>query len=170
VQVQGVEADFALLLFDGFILRASAAFADGENTDYTLGPCPLEAQTAATVACNLSGSRLAGLSRWSGTLGFDYTAPLRSGELVVHADSSFRSDYNSDTSASQYTQIAGYGLTNAKIGYHFGDDWEVDLFARNLFDAEYITALTIQTGNSGLILGQPGEPRIAGLTVRHRLR
>jgi iron complex outermembrane receptor protein len=170
VQVQGVEADFALQVFDTFVLRASLAFADGKNTDYMLGPCPLEVQTAATVACNLSGSRLAGLSRLSGTLGFDYTRPIHSGNLVVHADSSLRSDYNSDTSASQYTRIAGYGLTNAKIGYHVGANWEVALFARNLFDAEYVTALTLQTGNSGLILGQPGEPRVVGVTVRHTLR
>ena len=47
-----------------------------------------------------------------------------------------------------------------------GDGWEVGLFARNLFDADYLSALTIQTGNSGLILGQPGDPRMVGVTVR----
>ena len=35
----------------------------------------------------------------------------------------------------------------------------------NLFDEDYITALTIQTGNSGLILGQPSDPRLVGVTV-----
>jgi iron complex outermembrane receptor protein len=40
------------------------------------------------------------------------------------------------------------------------------VFARNLLDEEYITALTIQTGNSGLILGQPGDSRTVGLTFR----
>jgi iron complex outermembrane receptor protein len=45
---------------------------------------------------------------------------------------------------------------------------EVDVFARNLFDSDYITALTIQTGSSGLILGQPSDPRMAGVTVRAR--
>jgi hypothetical protein len=34
------------------------------------------------------------------------------------------------------------------------------------FDEDYITALTIQTGNSGLILGQPSDPRLLGVTVR----
>jgi iron complex outermembrane receptor protein len=169
VQVQGAEVDFAAVLFDGFVLRASAAYADGEHTDYLAGPCPLEVQTAATVACNLSGTPLAGLSKRSATLGFDYTVPVGNGSLVAHADSSFRSGYNSDTSNSLYTKIAGYGVTNARIGYHV-NHWEIDLFARNLFDAEYITALTIQTGNSGLILGQPGDPRIVGVTVRHTLR
>ena len=40
------------------------------------------------------------------------------------------------------------------------------VFARNLFDKDYLTALTIQTGNSGLTLGQPSDPRIVGVTVR----
>jgi hypothetical protein len=38
----------------------------------------------------------------------------------------------------------------------------------NVFGSDYITALTIQTGNSGLILGQPSDPRIWGVTLRAR--
>ena len=166
VRVRGVEGDFAALLFTGFTVRASVAYADGENTDYPAGPCPLEVQTAATVACDLTGVPLAGLSDWAGTLGFNYELPLGTGALLVHADSSWRSGYNSDTSASRYTQIDGYNVTNASVGYRFKGNWEVDVFARNLFDSDYITALTIQTGNSGLILGQPSDPRMVGVTVR----
>ncbi len=168
VRVRGVEADFAALVFAGFTLRASVAYADGENTDYPAGPCPLEVQTAATVACDLTGVPLAGLSDWAGTLGFDYEMPLGTGAFVVRADSSWRSGYYSDTSASRYTWIDGYNVTNASLGYRFRTGWEVDVFARNLFDSDYITALTIQTGNSGLILGQPSDPRMVGVTVRTR--
>lgn len=166
VRVQGVEADFGALLFKGFTVRASLAYADGKNTDYPAGPCPLEVQTAATVACNLTGVKLAGLSEWVGTLGLDYQLPVASGDLLFHVDSMTRSGYNSDTSASRYTQIGGYNVTNASVGYRFASGWEVDVFARNVFDKDYITALTIQTGNSGLILGQPSDPRIVGVTVR----
>lgn len=166
VRVQGAEADFAARLFRGFTLRASAAYADGKNTDYPAGPCPLEVQTAATVACNLTGVRLAGLSKWVGTLGIDYQRPLGAGALLLHTDSSIRSGYNTDATASQYTEIGGYSVTNASIGYRFDSGWEAAVFARNLFDKDYITALTIQTGNSGLILGQPSDPRIVGVTLR----
>ena len=38
---------------------------------------------------------------------------------------------------------------------------QVDVLARNLFDKDYLTALTVQTGNSALILGQPSDPRIS---------
>ncbi|MCX7069652.1 MAG: TonB-dependent receptor [Gammaproteobacteria bacterium] len=168
VRVQGVEADVAAVLFRGFRLRASLAYADGENTDYPAGPCPLEVQTAATVACNLTGVKLAGLSKWVGTIGFDYTQAAGPGAAVIHVDSIARSGYNSDTSASQFTEISGYTVVNASLGYRFRSGWEFDVFARNLFDHDYITALTVQTGNSGLILGQPSDPRIVGGTVRVR--
>jgi len=167
VRVQGMEADIAALLFTGFTLRASVAYADGENTDYPAGPCPLEVQTAATVACNLTGAPLAGLSEWAGMLGFDYHLPLGDGALLVHLDSSWRSGYYSDTSVSQYTWINGFNVTNASVGYRFEGGWEALFFARNLFDEDYITALTIQTGNSGLILGQPSDPRTVGVTFRY---
>src|SRR5262249_28614332 len=156
------------LVFTGFTLRASFAYADGKNTDYPAGPCPLEVQTAATVACDLTGVRLAGLSKWAGTLGIDYGQPLGMGTPLVHAESSTRSGYNSDTSASQYTEIGGYTVTNASVGYRFTNGLEGYVFARNLFDRDYITALTIQTGNSGLILGQPSDPRTVGVTLRAR--
>jgi iron complex outermembrane receptor protein len=168
VRVRGFEGDFAAVVLKGLTLRASFAYGDGKNTDYPAGPCPLEVQTAATVACNLTGVKLAGLSRWVGSLGVDYEYAYGQGTFVFHSDTSTRSDYNSDTSASQYTVIDGYTVTNTSIGLRWPSGFEADLFARNVFDRDYITALTIQTGNSGLILGQPSDPRMVGVTLRAR--
>ena len=63
-----------------------------------------------------------------------------------------------------------YVVTNARVGYHSNKGRESNLFARNLFDADYITALKIRTGNSGLILGQPSEPMVVGVTIKQTLR
>lgn len=92
--------------------------------------------------------------------------PLGDGALLIHSDTSARSAYNSDASMSRYTRIEGFRVTNARIGYRFDAGWEVAVFVRNLFDEDYIQALTIQTGNSGLILGQPSDPPLVGVTVR----
>jgi iron complex outermembrane receptor protein len=196
VRVQGAEADFAARVFRGLTLRASLAYADGEYRDYPQGPCPLEWQNPnATGGCQpfapppslanqtsnprgnpdipgayvLTGLPLAGLSKWVGSLGADFRSPLGAGELLLHADWNTRSGYNSDTTNSIYTRLGGYGVVNASVGYQFKGDWEIDVFARNLLDKDYVTALTIQTGNSGLILGQPGDPRLVGLQIRARL-
>ena len=168
VRVQGAEADLVAALAPGLTLRLSAAYADGRNTDYPAGPCPLELQTASTAACDLTGAPLAGLSRWSGSLGIDYRRAIGRGEGWLNVETSARSGYFSDTSVSQYTWIDGHALVNASLGYRFRGGRELELFARNLFDADYLTALTIQTGNSGLILGQPGDPRLVGATARVR--
>ncbi len=50
----------------------------------------------------------------------------------------------------------------------FEKGWQIDVFARNLLDKDYITALTVQSGNSGLILGQPSDPRLVGLRIQAR--
>ena len=169
VIVKGFELDATAEITPGLDLRASTAFADGKYADYPAGPCPLERQTSATAACNLTGQRLAGLPRWSTTIGGDYTIALTSSaSLALHVDTSFRSGYNGEPSLSRFTTIDGYSITNASIGVRSGQGWEIALFARNLFDANYIQNVTVQAGNSGLILGNPSDPRIIGITFRAR--
>jgi iron complex outermembrane receptor protein len=96
----------------------------------------------------------------------DYRRRLGRGEFTIRTDTNYRDSYNSDTSGSKYTVIDGFSVTNLSVGYRFARSWEVEAFARNVFDEEYVTALTIQTGNSGLILGQAGEPRTLGVAFR----
>ena len=40
------------------------------------------------------------------------------------------------------------------------------VWVRNLFDENYMQNLTVQAGNSGLILGTPSDPRTIGVTLR----
>lgn len=171
VRVRGFEADGVAALFKGNQLRGSLSFADGVYADYRQGPCPLERQGTATAACDLTGRRLAGLPRWSVTVGFEQVVPVggRGLELVLYGDSSWRSGFYGDPTLSQFTWIDGYNVTNASVALRTARGWELALFARNLFDSRYLTNLTIQAGNSGLILGLPGDPRLVGVTARVRL-
>lgn len=169
VTVKGVEGDAVAQPWRGLTLRGSFVYAHGEYTDYPSGPCPLEQQSSATTACDLTGRRLVGLPRWSVSAGVDYEHGVGGGaSLFVHADSNWRTGYYGDPSLSRYTWIDGYNLTNASIGYRSGRHWEVAVFARNLLDADYIQNVTIQAGNSGLILGTPSDPRTLGVTLRLR--
>lgn len=168
VTVRGVEADVTANVTPRFQLRGNLAYAHGEYSNYPAGPCPLEVQTASTTACNLTGRPLAGLPKWSETIGGDYTLPVGSLALVLHADSSWRTSYYGDPSLSKYTLIDGYNLTNASLGLRTRTGLEIALFVRNVFDSNYIQNLTIQAGNSGLILGTPSDPRVIGVTLRAR--
>ncbi|HUD94677.1 TonB-dependent receptor [Sphingobium sp.] len=167
VTVKGVEVDATALLAPGLTVRAAGTYAHGEYSDYPAGPCPLELQGAGTTACTLTGQRLSGLPRWAGTVGIDYRLPVGSdGAFILHADTSARSGYFGDPSLSRYTWIKGYNVTNALVGYRSEKGWEIDIFARNLFDRDYIQNLTVQAGNSGLILGTPSDPQMFGLTFK----
>jgi iron complex outermembrane receptor protein len=169
VTVRGFEVDAAAIPLLGLQLRASVAFADGKYADYPKGPCPLERQGSATTACDLTGGRLSGLPRWSTTLGGDYVRPVGSaGEAFLHVDSSWKSSQYGDPTLSKYTLIDGFNVTNASIGWRAAGGWSIAVFARNLFNSDYIQNLTTQAGNSGLILGLPSDPRVVGVTLGYR--
>ncbi len=168
VTVKGVEADATALVARGLTLRASLAYADGRYADYPAGPCPLEAQTAATTACDLTGRALASLPRWSEVAGVDYARAVGGATVIVHADSNWRSRFNADSALSRYTVVPAYNVTNASVALRLSDGIEVAVFARNLFDANYLQNVTVQAGNSGLILATPSDPRTIGVTFRAR--
>ena len=73
-----------------------------------------------------------------------------------------------DEASSQYTVIGGYTIVNLAAGFRQAGPWEVFVWVKNLFDENYIQNLTVQAGNSGLIVGTPSDPRMMGVTLRAR--
>ena len=169
VTVKGGEFDATAYLAPHWSLRLSGAYADGRYTSYPSAPCPLELIGSTTTVCNLSGLPLPGLPRWSGSVGAEYAAPVAignsSGEGYARVDASARSKVTGDPSDSRYTVIRGYGIVNGSVGFRAAR-WEATLFARNLLNHNYFENLTIQAGNSGLIIGTPSDPRVVGITLR----
>ena len=169
VVAKGIEADATAAVTRNLTLRANFAYTDGKYKRYPNGPCPIERIAGTTTVCDLSGQRLSSLSKYALTLGADYVLPLDDADgLVLHLDSSTRSRQLGDPTGSAYTRIPGYTIVNGSLGYRSAKGWEVALFTRNLFDKDYIQNVTIQAGNSGLILATPSDPRLIGITVRAR--
>ncbi|MEJ7934741.1 TonB-dependent receptor [Sphingobium sp. AN558] len=170
VTVKGVEFDAAARVGDFLTLRAAGAYARGTYSDYPAGPCPIERTGAGTAACDLTGQRTPGLPRWAGSAGGEVHAPLAmagGGQAFLRADAVTRTK-TGDASGSAYMIIRGYTLVNGSIGYRT-PRWELAVFARNLFDKDYMQNLTVQAGNSGLIVGTPSDPRTIGVTLRAKL-
>lgn len=169
VRVKGVEFDAGWRIGSRLLLRASGAYADGRYQSYPNGPCPIELTGSATAKCDLSGKALPGLPKWSGSAGAEYGVPVAigrtDGAAFVRGDVSARTKIFGDATDSAYTVIKGYALVNASIGYRT-PRWEIALFARNLFDKDYLQNVTVQAGNSGLIVGTPSDRRMFGVTMR----
>lgn len=166
--VKGVEFDAAARIGSRFTLRASGSYADGRYASYPAGPCPIELTGSATTQCNLTGKGLPGLPKWSGSIGGEYRIPVAAGEAFLRADAFARSRVYGDATDSAYTVIPGYTLINASIGFRTAGGWEVAVFARNLLGRDYMQNVTVQAGNSGLIVGTPSDPMILGMTLRKR--
>jgi iron complex outermembrane receptor protein len=170
VRVRGVEADAAFRFTEHFDGHLSSAWTDGKYVSYKNGPCPLELIGNSTTVCDLSGRPLSGTPHTSVAAGGEYFHPLHSGshptEVFLRADLAYRTDTYGDPSDSKYTVINGYTVMNALLGLRNPGHWEVSVWARNLLDRGYIQNLTVQAGNSGLIVGTPGDPRFVGGTVR----
>ncbi|MFO1255648.1 MAG: TonB-dependent receptor [Sphingomonadaceae bacterium] len=168
VTVKGIEFDASARIGGHLTLRASGSYADGRYASYPAGPCPIELTGSSTAQCDLTGKGLPGLPKWSGSFGGEYTMPFRSSEMFVRADVFARTSLFGDATDSAYTVIPGTVLVNASIGLRSTKGWELALFARNLLDRDYLQNVTVQAGNSGLIVGTPGDPRMFGGTLKMR--
>jgi iron complex outermembrane receptor protein len=90
------------------------------------------------------------------------------GQTYLQGELQTRSEVFGEPSDSRYAVSDGFSVVNASAGFRQRGPWEVAVYVRNLFDRNYMQNLTVQAGNSGLIVGTPGDPRTYGITVRAR--
>jgi len=186
VRTRGLELDTAFRPSERLNLYANGAFTDAKYVRFRNAPCPPElsggnpALNGATPApagtpglsplvCDISGQWLPGISKWSLSYGAEYDRPARvaglDGQFYVGYDGSYRSKFSSNPSRSRYTDIRGYGISNVRAGFKATGSWNVFGWVRNVFNKNYFELLATQSGSTGLIVGQPGDPRTYGVTV-----
>ncbi len=170
VRVKGFEVDGTLAL-GNFILHGAYAWTDGEYVSFTNAPLPLELVGSPVAFIDISGGRLPGISENVLSLGGEYAQPWdlfsNSGEFFVGLDTYYRSDFSSSPSPSQFLNIDGYTLVNARFGFRAGTGWSAFLWSRNLFDKDYFEQLLPGAGNYGHYAAVLGDPRTYGVTVRY---
>lgn len=171
VRTRGIEIDSAFRPTSRLNIYANGIFTDARYVRFTDAPCPpeLSGGNASPANCDISGQLLPGISKWAFSYGAEYDVPVRvagaDGQFYVGYDGSYRSRFSSNPSRSIYTDIAGYVLSNFRLGYKVKDDWNVFGWVRNAFNQNYFELLALQSGNTGLVVGQPGDPRTYGVTL-----
>jgi len=167
VRVRGFEWDSSFRPSNRVSAYFNGAFTDAKYVDFKNAPCPpeLSGGSASPPSCNISGQILPGISKWSFSFGGEYNVPVAGGQVYLGYDGSYRSKFSSNPSRSLYTDINGYSLSNFRLGFR-KDKWNVYGWVRNAFDQHYFELLSTQSGSTGLIVGQPGDPRTYGGTVR----
>jgi iron complex outermembrane receptor protein len=182
VRVRGIEWDSSFRPSDRARLYFNGAYTDAKYENFKDAPCPPELAGGTTVAagqtpsapgtpaglspafCDISGQVLPGISKWALAFGGEVNVPVGSGQVYLGYDGSYRTEFSSNPSPSAYTWIDGYSLSNFRLGYRH-DDLNVFAWVRNAFDQHYFELLSVQSGSTGLIVGQPGDPRTYGVTL-----
>lgn len=90
----------------------------------------------------------------------------KTGEFYVGYDGSYRSKFSSNPSPSAYTWVDGYAIANFRAGFRTPEGLNLYGWVRNAFDENYFEFLAVGPSNTGLIAGQPGDPRTWGVTLR----
>jgi iron complex outermembrane receptor protein len=188
VRTRGFEADVSFRPTSQLSLYASGAFTDAKYIKFVNAPCPPElsggnpALNGATPAaagvpglspltCDISGQWLPGVSRWATSHGGEYRIPATlfgESQLFFGYDGSYRSKFSSNPSRSASTDIDGYYLANIRTGIRVGQKWELYGWVRNVFNKNYFEVLATQSGSTGLVVGQPADPRTYGATIKTR--
>lgn len=188
VRTQGIEVDFSVRPSERFTAYANGAYTDAKYVRFIDAPCPAEL-AGGTVAsggqipgpagvpgalspqnCDVSGQVLPGISKWSFSYGAEVNQPAtlfgEGGEVYLGVDGNYRSRFSSNPSPSIYTWIDDYALTNFRVGFRADSGFNIYGWVRNAFGVDYFEQLNFGPGNTGLIAGNPGEPRTWGGTIR----
>ena len=170
VVVQGVELDTSWRATDNLNLYANIAYTDAKYERFTQAPPALEDSGGAIGQVDASGTRLPGVSDWAASFGGEYVLPGafsgRQGEWFVGADGSYRSEFSSSATESDFLNIDGYSILNARLGFRGDDGWTAFVWARNALDEEYFEILNAGSASSGYYAGLLGDPRTYGVTLR----
>ena len=188
VRSQGIEADVSIRPNERFSAYTNGAYTDATYRKFIDAPCPPELSGGTTVTgtqvpsapgtpgglspanCDISGQRLPGVSKWSLSFGAETNAPVtllgREVEIYLGYDGSYRSNFSSNASPSAYMLVAGYALSNFRFGMRDAKGLNIFGWVRNAFDQDYFELLTVGPSNTGLIAGQPGDPRTYGVTLK----
>jgi iron complex outermembrane receptor protein len=178
VNVKGVEVDANLRVNRNLSFFGALAYTDGKYVTFTNAPLPLE-ETGNTVDGvqvafkDVSGGRLPGISKWTTSIGGEFLAPLtffkQSGDFFIAADSYYRSEFSSSPSPSEFLNIDGYALVNARLGFRAPKGISISLWARNLLNKDYYEQLLVAGGNAGHYAGVLGDQRTYGITLKYSL-
>ena len=171
VQVRGAELDGNIRFNNNFSIFGAVAYTDGKYRSFKNAPVPLEETGGTSAFKDISGSRLPGISKWSGSLGGEFSTGgkflAQGGRYFLALDGYYRSEFSSSPSPSPFLNVDGYAIFNGRLGFRAAKGVSVFIWGRNLFNKDYYEQLLVAAGNAGQYAGVLGDPRTYGITLRY---
>ena len=178
--VKGIEAEASYRPFRGLVLNASGTYLDPKYDSFTRAPCfafdvrcqvpaGSPAGTRAPQFRDLSGTRPAGISKFSGNINAIYTQKFTDtvsgflrGEFVYSSKTALTDTVPAAIASTEVRQV------NASIGLNLPEDFEIQGWVRNLTDQAFLIGAFNTVIQSGSYSGYINEPRTYGITLRKK--
>lgn len=158
----GVELDFIWRPFQALTLSGGATFLDPIYDSFpNFGD-----------GIDISGQRPQGIARTQFSLAANYAFTIGSLDAFFRTDWQHigNSPFFDDPAQQAVIDAADYtraqNLVSASLGFKLQSGLALTLWARNLFDDQYIVFATPAVAQTGSFNGAPGQPRTFGMTVR----
>lgn len=171
VRVIGVEVDGNIRITQAIKLTGALAYTDAVYVSFPNAPVPLEETGGEFAFKDISGGRLPGVSKWAGSFGGEYSKEAKffgkSGNFFFGTDLYFRSEFSSSPTPSQFLNVEGYALVNARTGFRVKEGFSAFIWSRNLLNQDYFEQLLPAAGNAGHYAAVLGDPATYGVTFRY---
>jgi len=148
-------------------LDADFAFQATESLSLTLGVSYIDSEvTKAVSGLNSKGDEAPYVSKFTASGSIEYSTPMRKGSGYIRTNLRYvGSSSNEFTSRPTAVEIDSYTIIDLTLGYE-QEDWELSLFAQNLFDEEVIT--NIDPDRLQPSQATRGRPRTVGVKASYR--
>ena len=155
-EAYGIEGEFVLRPTDGLTLSANALWLKTRINGY-LGT------NAAGQPQQFNGAKFIYSPEFQGSIGVQYEAPV-SDTLTANTALSVRyqSDSYSIFATLQLYTVKEYAVVNGSLGLRSESGWSVAIWAKNLFNNYYWSAVT---SNANVVVRFPNMPRTFGATL-----
>lgn len=175
-EVWGFELEMDANLADNWSLGGSLSYTDGEYEDGAQIACnefdengaPVIPSDAFFVSCDRGGEPMGPAPDWTASINSEYSVPFDSFEGYGRVLFSYTGErHNSDLG-----DLDAYQVMDLYLGIR-AEQWDISVFAKNLFDEEEISTGTFATPTvrrrvTGYAKRWPIQQRLVGVSASYR--
>jgi iron complex outermembrane receptor protein len=152
----GVEGELTIRPATGFTIGANALWLKTRINDYN-------GTNAAGQPQNFDGAEFIYSPEFQGSLTLAYDTPVSDNLSLTGAVAArYQGKSNTIFEDLDLYKIKAYGTVNASLGLKSESGWSVSLWAKNLFNSYYWSAVA---SNANVVVRFPNPPRTYGLTL-----
>lgn len=170
--ILGVEGELVLRPAEGLTLTGSASYLKTKVTsNYSTTPDGQAVYNASGYTGNFKGSELPYTPKFSANADMQYEFPVSSsikafaGGTLTYQTRQNTTFHNAALPADEF-EIPGYALVDARLGVASSDDrWRATLYARNLTNKSYVTAVSTFLDT---LIRYRGKPSVYGISLSYK--